>query len=353
MLDLVVRSPLRWRDILDLLRSAADEWERNLARARWRPAKIAAAAYVVLVAVWGLTGVAANLFAMTMPGPRWGLWSGLWLPRGNPCHRRCLHDALLFDRPDGQSPGAHALESGAEPGLGACSSVYGRRQSGHVGRVDAVPDGMVRRLALRHSRRTLLGNDSAAVGAGLRECRRCSRQRVGKRSERGSCDERTAEMKRKQSESLELGRFSEPALMILISLADGPEARLRHDRRHRGADGHASRPRHSVGRDHAARGARTDRTGRCRRSAEPVPIDGTWAVEPARTTLGAGDGRACRKTPTGARLTESPDIRGRRRSPRRCAPSSMTASACESGRAAPMCIIHEGSVRQSMLTHMG
>jgi DNA-binding PadR family transcriptional regulator len=30
-------------------------------------------------------------------------------------------------------------------------------------------------------------------------------------------------MKRKQSESLELGRFSEPALMILISLADGPK----------------------------------------------------------------------------------------------------------------------------------
>jgi hypothetical protein len=72
MLDLVVRSPLRWRDLLDLLRSAADEWERHLARARWGPAKIAAAAYVVLVVVWGLTGVAANLFAMTMPGPRWG-----------------------------------------------------------------------------------------------------------------------------------------------------------------------------------------------------------------------------------------------------------------------------------------
>jgi hypothetical protein len=67
VLDLRRQSePVRWRDLLDLLRSAPDAWDRELAGARWRPAKVVALAYVTLLALWATMGVGGNLLAILL-----------------------------------------------------------------------------------------------------------------------------------------------------------------------------------------------------------------------------------------------------------------------------------------------
>jgi hypothetical protein len=69
VLDLLCQSEtVRWRDLFDLLRSAADAWDHDLARTRWRPAKVVALAYVTLLAVWAMLGVGGNLLAILFLG---------------------------------------------------------------------------------------------------------------------------------------------------------------------------------------------------------------------------------------------------------------------------------------------
>jgi hypothetical protein len=53
--DVVSASPLRWRDLGDLARSAAGEWEREMSRGPFGPLKVIPLAYVLLMAVYGLS----------------------------------------------------------------------------------------------------------------------------------------------------------------------------------------------------------------------------------------------------------------------------------------------------------
>jgi hypothetical protein len=55
MQALLADGPVRWRDVLDLARSAAGEWEREIARGPLGPIKIVIAAYVVLMTVFAAT----------------------------------------------------------------------------------------------------------------------------------------------------------------------------------------------------------------------------------------------------------------------------------------------------------
>jgi hypothetical protein len=64
VLDLLCRSTVQWRNLFDLLRSAADIWERHLARGRWRPVKVVAVAYVTLLIIWATIGLSGNLLAV-------------------------------------------------------------------------------------------------------------------------------------------------------------------------------------------------------------------------------------------------------------------------------------------------
>ena len=79
---------------------------------------------------------------------------------------------------------------------------------------------------------------------------------------------------KKTPDSLDdLGRFSEPALLILISLADGPKHGYAMTQDIERVSGQRLGPGHAVRRDHAARGAQVDRAAAGRRSPAAVPAD--------------------------------------------------------------------------------
>lgn len=73
ILDTMSRSAVRLRDLADLVRSAAEQWEHHLARSRAGIAMFVAIGYFVLGAVWIVTGLAGNLLAVITLGSRSGI----------------------------------------------------------------------------------------------------------------------------------------------------------------------------------------------------------------------------------------------------------------------------------------
>jgi hypothetical protein len=73
ILDTMSRSAVRLRDLADLVRSAADEWEHHLARSRAGTVMFVAIGYFVLGAVWIATGLAGTLLAVITLGSRFGI----------------------------------------------------------------------------------------------------------------------------------------------------------------------------------------------------------------------------------------------------------------------------------------
>ena len=92
----------------------------------------------------------------------------------------------------------------------------------------------------------------------------------------------------------EFGRFAEPALLILVSLADGAKHGVRDHRRHRLLRWRSLRAGLAVRRHRQARIAQPHRGARDRRPAQSVPALGgrrEGAARAARQHAGGGEGR--------------------------------------------------------------
>ena len=99
----------------------------------------------------------------------------------------------------------------------------------------------------------------------------------------------------------DFGRFTEPALLILISLADGPK----HGYAMIDDIATVADVRFGPGTLYGAitRLTRTDRTARCGRPAQPLPADGGGRKGTARAAREHSGDRQDRPAPAGQRVT--------------------------------------------------
>jgi hypothetical protein len=109
-------------------------------------------------------------------------------------------------------------------------------------------------------------------------------------------------MKKPEDVLADLGRFSEPALLILISLADGPKHGYAMTMDIAAVSGKSSGPAR-LRRHRAARRAQVDRAAAGRRPPSALPADGRRAEGLARAARQPARGRARRPGTPGGELT--------------------------------------------------